>query len=300
MHRTFTAVLFGCSLLFLSSTASADAIPYSADIGYSAPDISGFGGSLVHQTQDDACRAALSNPDSYTHFTTTTAPVAGDCWYFIPSISQKTPLGWARRLTCPRGGLPLDRMAPAPQCGCEPGQKFLNPNAPPVVWDYPVPNGQWERYTPCVLDSTPRCDVPAIPPHTPDPYPALPEELSPRMETALSCLQAAIGGQGGSSVFKSGYRPPAYNAHLRAVYDQAAKLKDKGPECNQRRAELVDELKRHDLGKTPPADGSLHTTREAFDLKSSLSRDVTNGLAINCNAFAPRPLGSPNHFEHTR
>jgi hypothetical protein len=121
------------------------------------------------------------------------------------------------------------------------------------------------------------------------------------MQTALFCLRAAIGFSGGSSDFESGYRPALYNAHIQAVFDQVAKLKEHPePECDARRAELMVELRRHRLGKKRPGDNSLHIIREAFDLKSSLSRDVTNGLAIVCNAFAPYQLDDRNHFEHTR
>lgn len=187
--------------------------------------------------------------------------------------------------------LPYDVFAPCPA-----GTEFGGPNPTDCRPVCPAGTTRDAATGECKAG----CRVDPIPPYTPDPYPALIEELSPRMQTALSCLRAAIGSQGGSSSLKSGYRPAPYNAHIQAVFDQRAKLRNRGPECAARKAELAIEEKRHDIGKKRPGDNSLHIIREAFDLKSSLSMDVTNGLAIVCNAFAPIPLDDRNHFEHTR
>jgi hypothetical protein len=191
-------------------------------------------------------------------------------------------------LACPRGGLPEDRMAEAPMCSCPVGQKFP-----------PVPN--WERGPWCVPDTTPTCTIDPLPTYSPDPYPALIDELSPRTAAALTCLRAAIGSQGGASSFTSGYRPAAYNAHLIAVWDKLQELNNyKGTaDCSARRAEVMAEIDLHKM-KVRPDPNSPHTIREAFDLSSSLSRDVTNGLAINCGAFSPYPLSDRPHFEPVR
>jgi hypothetical protein len=292
------AVLFGFSLLFQPCAVFADAIPYAANIGYSGWSIEGDyiadPTADIYPTQDALCQRAMllrtgfPSAATYTYFTYTVRPVRGDCWYSHPIlITGRIIDGWARELACPRGGLPEDRMAEVPMCSCPPGQKF----PPSVVWW----KGPW-----CIPDTTPSCPIDPIPEFTPDPYPALIDELSPRMQTALSCLRAAIGGQGGSSDFESGYRPALYNAHLQAVFDQQGKLDQyPGPECDARRAELAIEKRRHKI-KERPADNSLHIIREAFDLVSTLNRQVTNGLAIDCNAFAPLPIRDRNHFEHTR
>jgi hypothetical protein len=85
-----------------------------------------------------------------------------------------------------------------------------------------------------------------------------------------------------------------------AVWDKLLELLDhKVPECQVLRAQIAAEIALHKM-KVRPDPASPHTTREAFDLSSSLSRDVTNGLAINCGAFSPYPLSDRPHFEPVR
>ena len=302
------AAAFTFSLLFQPFTVSADAIPYAADItGYWGK------GTLLSNakytmelfpTQEAACRRAMFDSrgfpltgTTYSHFTYIT-PGYGECWYF--SVILFTPTHpnpfdpayenlnqWARQLACPRGGYPLDPNAETPMCSCPPGQEF--PAAP-----------DWLRGPWCVPATTPTCPIPPIPPYTPDPYPALIEELTPRVQTALSCLQAAIDVQGGTSIFNSGYRPVPYNDHLRAVWDKWEEVKnDKRPECQALRAEVAAEIALHKMIKEP-AMSSNHTLREAVDLSSSLTRGTLDGLAINCGLFRPLPLTDKPHFEPLR
>lgn len=299
--RPLFAVLLGFSLLFQSYAVSADATPYPADLVYCAFLYGGVNGSIrscVYLSQEPACRdhvLSYWNPIYITYAGFTYDEIGlfafGACQTLEIATGKiySTPHAWERLANCPSGGNADNFTMAQPICSCPAGYDF---NPPDPVNGGPV----------CVpAPSAPStCSIGAIPEYTPDPYPTLIDELSPRMQTALTCLQAAIRGQGGSSIFKSGYRPAPYNAHIQGVFDQRAKLRGKGPECAARKAELAIEEQRHDIGTKRPGDNSLHSIREAFDLKSSLSMDVTNGLAIVCNAFAPYPLTDRNHFEHTR
>lgn len=285
---SLVTMLFGFSFLLQSVAVSADAIPYPATVTYGG--FLPYGQGTIQwgfDSQDAVCLWKMTSiyGVSYSHYSDdpTIPYTRGSCWYYYPSLNTNVeyPNAWHRAATCPQGGDVYNFEIA--MCKCLPGEDF----AP-------------ELYPARMCKPSAGCAVDPIPPYTPDPHPALIDELSPRMQTALACLQAAIRGQGGSSIFKSGYRPAAYNAHLQAVFDQRTKLKGKGSECAARKAELAIEEQRHDIGTKRPGNNSLHSIREAFDLKSSLSLDITNGLAIVCNAFAPYPLTDRNHFEHTR
>lgn len=316
LHAGHGLIGLGLLLLMNEHVVSDDAIPYPATVTYGGRFPVGVVFDLPfpvplggHATPENACRAVVAGFPSimpagptrlsgtYHHITYSPNYAGGGCYWTDSNgtvhsydLSTSRTLGWVRNVACPNGGLSSDWVGDQvqPMCVCPPGQKFIH--------------GNWPGGPYCALASTPTCPIGPIPPYSPDPYPALIEELSPRMQAALSCLRAAIGGQGGSSNFKSGYRPAAYNAHIQAVFDQKIKLDNyNGPaDCSVRKAELAVELSRHDLGKVRPGDNSLHITREAFDLGSTLNRQVTNSLAINCNVFAPIPITDRNHFEHTR
>lgn len=125
--------------------------------------------------------------------------------------------------------------------------------------------------------------------------------LSRRMQTALQCLQTAIGDAGGTSSVGSAYRPPAYNQHLIEVWRKwMNELKEEtNPACQTLRAEVQAHFRRHKLLESqPPVPGSLHTKGEAFDLTSNLPYANLDALARGCQVYRNIPRRDRVHFIH--
>lgn len=125
------------------------------------------------------------------------------------------------------------------------------------------------------------------------------ERLTPRMKTALSCLQDAIKNTGGTSSVGSAYRPPAYNQYMINVWDKW-KLeleREKRPECQALRSEVQAHFKDHDMVRRPHPN-SAHTRGEAFDLTSDHSWLVLDTLAEGCGVWRNDPIHDHPHFIH--
>jgi len=124
--------------------------------------------------------------------------------------------------------------------------------------------------------------------------------LNAAMQTALACLrQQATTNRGGITV-TSAYRPPAYQAHLREVWDRWNDLRNRrDPECATLRTEVQAEFNRHGLLLSQrPAAASAHTRGEAFDANWNLPAGVNiDTLAANCNLQRPF-ANDPVHFIH--
>ncbi len=123
-------------------------------------------------------------------------------------------------------------------------------------------------------------------------------DLIPAMQAALNCLQQAASAAGGALTVNSGYRPPAYQAHLREVWDRWNDLRNRrDPECANLRTNVQGEFQRHGLLLTQrPAAASAHTRGEAFDANWNLpAGTIIDTLAANCGL--QRPLATdPVHF----
>ena len=286
--------LFSFSLLFHPCAVFADSIPYAADIGYAAFQVTSgnFMNGVFLPTQDAACELGLIDPRTsapipgnvYSHFTYTIGLFRGECWYTTSSgtYSNYPDGGWSRQLACPRGGLP-DRAADVPMCSCPPGQEF--PSAP-----------DWLRGPWCVLATTPSCLIDPIPPYTPDPEPVDITAPNFRLGTQLACMQNAIGASNGTSRVNSGYRSAPYNEHLQKVWDRWRELLlAQRPECAAELATATNHKNRHEL-VARPANSSDHTRGEAFDLSSGLYDGILDVLGFGCGLRRPNPIGDPPHF----
>lgn len=124
--------------------------------------------------------------------------------------------------------------------------------------------------------------------------------LNAGMQAALNCLQGAAAAAGGVLTVTSAYRPPAYQAHLREVWDRWNDLRNRrDPECADLRTQVQQEFQRHGLLLTQrPAAASAHTRGEAFDANWNLPRGGNiDTLAANCGL--QRPFATdPVHFIH--
>jgi hypothetical protein len=92
--------------------------------------------------------------------------------------------------------------------------------------------------------------------------------LSPAMGRALARFRQLVTSVGGSFELKSAYRPPAYQAHLQAVWFKwMLELRtNREPACQLLRAQVGDEFERHNLmGSQKPVTSSDHTRGLAFD-----------------------------------
>jgi hypothetical protein len=130
--------------------------------------------------------------------------------------------------------------------------------------------------------------------------------LRPVMATAMSCLQNAVRGAGGntSNFLSSAWRPSAYQAHLREVYDKWQKLKGKSiAGCEALKSEVKQEIDKHQLAhstKRPASPIGRHTTGDAFDVNlSTLGIPVSkvDELAKGCNLYRKFPKDDRVHFE---
>jgi hypothetical protein len=123
-------------------------------------------------------------------------------------------------------------------------------------------------------------------------------DLIPAMQAALSCLRQAAAAARGALTVNSAYRPPAYQAHLREVWDRWNDLRNRrDPECVNLRTDVQQEFQRHGLLLTQrPAAASAHTRGEAFDANWTLPAGTNiDTLAANCGL--QRPFATdPVHF----
>lgn len=152
------------------------------------------------------------------------------------------------------------------------------------------------------------CEVPPLTPIT-DPDAIAFEQgnrinldgLNAQMKVALSCFQQATAAAGGSVSVTSAYRPPAYQAHLREVWDRWQLLRNNRDEgCADRRSEVRAEFQGHELLLTQrPALTSAHSRGEAFDANVTLPPGVTvDSVAVGCNLYRPLIERDPVHFIH--
>jgi len=122
--------------------------------------------------------------------------------------------------------------------------------------------------------------------------------LTPRMQTALSCLLTAAAG--GSPSVGSAYRPPAYNQHLIDVWEKWVNqlMDDETPACTILKAKIQGHFQRHGLLVTQsPVPNSRHTRGLAVDVTISLPPANIDALARGCGLYRPLPITDRVHFQ---
>jgi hypothetical protein len=124
-------------------------------------------------------------------------------------------------------------------------------------------------------------------------------DLTPAMQTALSCFQSAVTSAGGSFTLNSAYRTPAYQSHLREVWDKWQLLQNNTqPECQDIRTQVQQEFNQHGLGAStvrPASPSGTHTQGIAFDAR--VSRVDPDATAQGCQLYRPFPTRDPVHFQ---
>jgi hypothetical protein len=109
-------------------------------------------------------------------------------------------------------------------------------------------------------------------------------DLDPKMQTALSCLEAALGTD--DSIVNSAFRPPSYQQHLYDVHQRWLELENNtDPACVDLKASIQAEELKHALVRSGAAPGNVgaHTKGLALDLKGDPS--VLVPAACTCGLY---------------
>jgi hypothetical protein len=183
---------------------------------------------------------------------------------------------------------------------------------PGVTWYYSHALGNGQRWYSgpvrrihllCEVDS---CPVPPLAPVT-DPvalehesgrYANEPdvENLSERVRSGLTCILQRSNGLGANAKASSGFRPAAYQAHLREVWDKWQELKNNGEErCRLTKQQVAAEWVRHELVRRPVL-FSNHSAGNAVDIKR-VPAPHADAIASACGMFRPEPNNDPVHFQ---
>jgi hypothetical protein len=126
-------------------------------------------------------------------------------------------------------------------------------------------------------------------------------DLTADMQTALDCVEQAVGAAGGTVTVNSAYRPSSYQEHLREVWDKWRLLVDRREaECADLRTQVQQEFQRHGLllAQRPASPNGPHTQGLAVDMRSSLPLQQFLNLANGCQLYRPLPQNDPVHFIH--
>jgi hypothetical protein len=130
--------------------------------------------------------------------------------------------------------------------------------------------------------------------------------LKPALVSALEKFKELVNAMGGRFELQSGYRSPAYQAHLQEVWKKWMELRpNREPACQQLRAQLKEEFERHHLlERQMPATASDHTRGLAFDATVILPRFrkrrvSLDSLARMAGIKRPDIRHDPVHFRLT-
>jgi hypothetical protein len=199
-------------------------------------------------------------------------------------------LGCITLCTCLAGAQSNIPTEAAPAASPQASSSWLD-----VLWSLPVIRlfaPLWNAGEP-ELPSAPEASIPAalLPPCTIAAIPAITDsdalafeanadstavvdrgDLMPGTAKALTRLESLVDRVGGTVDVKSAYRPPAYQAHLQAVWDKWQDVRNNDqPQCQQLKADVQQEFSRHHLIATQrPVNSSDHTRGLAFDALVSL------------------------------
>jgi hypothetical protein len=252
--------------------------------------------------------AVLGETKLYPDTSLTACPAGEKLKYFfyyqdIPDLRGPTWCGaaeasneWANRTD------PLRWRIPYLMESCEPG----------VAWYYSHSMGNGHRYySPafrrinlvCEVDTCPVAPLtpvtdPVVVEHEVGRYASRPDmdNLNARARAGAACILQRAAALGAAAETSSGYRPPAYQAHLREVWDKWQLLKNNNDEgCRERKQQIAAERKRHLIIRRPVA-VSNHSTGNAVDI-SGVPAAGADSIAAGCGMFRPEPATDPVHFQ---
>jgi hypothetical protein len=155
----------------------------------------------------------------------------------------------------------------------------------------------------CVPDT---CAVPPLTPisdavalqHEDGQYAAAPdmEHVSDGVKSGAACIVQKAAGYGARARPTSGFRPPAYQAHLREVWDKWQLLKvDDTEGCRDTKNQVQAEWLRHGLVRQPVVN-SNHSAGNAVDV-AGVPNSSADLIAGQCGMFRPEPTNDKVHFQ---
>jgi hypothetical protein len=98
----------------------------------------------------------------------------------------------------------------------------------------------------------------------------------------------------------SGYRPPAYQTHIREVYDKWQLLENNNDSvCADTKRQVEIEYKRHSKFSHQPGNTSRHSSGRAVDIHLSAYTDA-DIIAAGCNSMSRPVANDRSHFESSR
>lgn len=125
------------------------------------------------------------------------------------------------------------------------------------------------------------------------------DRLTEKMKTALACFRGKVKDAGGTFTLTSAYRPPAYQAHLKEIWNKWMALKNNSQEaCKTIKQKVKAEFSKHGLlPSQEPAAISKHTQGLAIDAKVTLPKKVYRDvLADQCGLVRNVPKKDPVHY----
>lgn len=122
------------------------------------------------------------------------------------------------------------------------------------------------------------------------------ERVSDAVKAGTACILQKVSGLGSRARPTSGFRPPAYQTHLREVWDKWQLLRDDvSGACRDTKAEVQAEWIRHQLIRQPVLN-SKHSRGNAVDI-AGVPDSSADAIAAECNMFRPEPVKDRVHFE---
>lgn len=137
------------------------------------------------------------------------------------------------------------------------------------------------------------------------------KNLSESLKDKLACMERETALSGGTSRRESGYRPSAYQRHLREVWEKQKEIDQnwrsltaaEKASCAATVVQVAAEMSKHTI-QYPPAQNSRHERlpAEAFDLRINMPSGDRLDPAIDFNAFGCGLhrfdiYKDPNHFQ---
>lgn len=120
--------------------------------------------------------------------------------------------------------------------------------------------------------------------------------VNERVRSGTACIIHAAAALGASAEPTSGFRPPAYQTHLRELWDKWHQLRSNSDEsCRETKQQVAAEWVKHQLIRRPVS-SSAHSTGNAVDIRG-VPPEAADAIAAQCGMFRPEPVTDRVHFQ---
>ena len=153
------------------------------------------------------------------------------------------------------------------------------------------------RYDPCPVAPLKPLTDPISLEHERGRYKGTPDlqRVDARVVAGQACIIQKVAALGGSAPVSSGYRPAAYQEHLREVWDKWQLLQNNNEErCKAVKAQVEEEWAAHAL-RFQPGTRSNHNIGMAVDI-GGVPPASADAIAAQCNMYRRVP-SDPVHYE---